>query len=110
KREAVQEVGQILNLPEVQSYICETLENKKGLGIFPQPFIEKLIKNYNKDQKTQSTRRKLRRLIIAYLPKSIENQIRSKLKAGPLSNQWLALRTLMILKTYEMLTADAQIK
>ncbi|MBT9190240.1 hypothetical protein [Zobellia russellii] len=110
KREAVQEVGQILNLPEVQSYICESLEQKKELGIFPEAFIEKLVKNYNKDQRTQSARRKMRRLIIAYLPKSIENKIRSKLKAGPLSNQWLALRTLMILKTNEMFTSDAQVK
>ena len=110
KREAVQEVGQILNLPEVRDYICSSLNDKKKLGIFPESFIEKIVANYNKDQKTQSARRQIRRLIIAYLPKSIENKIRSKLKAGPLSNQWLALRTLMILKTFEMLTIDAQIR
>ncbi|MGJ8735617.1 MAG: hypothetical protein ACSHXE_03435 [Zobellia laminariae] len=35
KREAVQEVGQILNLPEVRDYICSSLNDKKKLGIFP---------------------------------------------------------------------------
>ncbi|HEA22215.1 hypothetical protein LCGC14_1066940 [marine sediment metagenome] len=109
KREAVQEVGEVLNLKDVEDYICDTLRNHKDSTIFPKSFLNYLIDSYGSDYQKESFRRGLRKLIKAYLPKFIENIIRANVNTGFLSNQWLATRTFMILRINEMLVEDAKI-
>ena len=109
KREAVQEVGEILNLPDVRDYICNTLRIHEDSTIFPKSFLLYLANSYGSDYQKESFRRGARKWIKAYLPKFIENFIRANVNSGFLSNQWLATRVFMILKINEMLVEDAKI-
>ncbi|WP_282123430.1 hypothetical protein [Algibacter mikhailovii] len=110
KREAVQEVSKIYNLPEVRDYICDYLRANLDSEIFSEPFLNQLIDSYGSDYKKESFRRGLRRFIIAYMPKKIENLIRGKMKSGFISHQRLAVRAFLILKVNEMYLADALVR
>ena len=109
KREAVQEVGEILNLVDVKNYICDTLRTHVDFEIFPKSFLDHLVESYSKDYQKESFRRGLRKLIKAYMPKKIENLIRANVNSGFLSHQWLATRTFMVLKINEMYIEDANV-
>ena len=109
RREAIQEVGDVLNLPDVRNYVRNSLLTEKDSSLFSKSFLTYLAENYSKDQQKEAKRRRLRRLIMAYLPKWVENMIRARIKPGTLSHQWLATRTLMILKIKDMLTEDAKV-
>lgn len=109
RREAIQEVGEILNLTDVRDYICDTLREHEATTIFPKYFLTYLIDSYGKDYQKESFRRGVRRIILANLPKKIENIIRANLKPSLLSHHWLATRTFMILKMNDMLIEDAKV-
>ncbi len=109
RREAIQEVGEVLNFPDVRKYICDSLLARQDTDLFSKDFLTYLVNNYGKDYQKEAITRKLRRWIKAYLPNRIENMIRAKVNPGSLSHQWLATRTLMILKTRDMLIADSRL-
>lgn len=110
RREAVEEVGEVLSLPEVKDYICNGLKHYKSNSLFDEEFMNLLIESYATDEEKYDVKRRMRRLIIAYLPKSIENMIRARLKPSRVSNKWIAFRVLMILKVNEMFQMDAALK
>ena len=109
KREAVEEVGEVLSLPEVRDYICQGLSTYESNQIFEKEFIELLVNSYTEDKERYDIKRRLRRLVLAYLPKKAENLIRSRLKPSRVSNKWIAFRVLMILKVNEMYLKDAML-
>lgn len=109
KREAVQEVGEILNLDDVRDYVCNTLRDSEDSDIFPKEFLDHLIDSYSKNYQKESFRRGLRKLIKAYMPKKVENMIRANVNSGFLSYQWLATRAFMILKINEMYLQDSKV-
>lgn len=108
KRDAIQEVGEVLNLSDVRSYICDSLIKYEDSTLFPKSFLTYLVDNYNKDRVRDGFRKRARIFILAYMPKRIENFIRANVSAGPLSHPFLALRTMMILKMRDILVKDAQ--
>ena len=110
RREAVEEVGEVLSLPEVRDYICNGLKRYRSNSLFNEEFMDLLIKSYTTDEEKYDVKRRMRRLIIAYLPKSIENMIRARLKPSMVSNKWIAFRVLMILKVNDMFQMDAALK
>lgn len=107
--DATQEVGEVLSQPDVKEYICDGLLGSEQIDFLTKPFADFLVDNYDSNRNKDALRQKLRTLIIAYMPRKVENLIRARIGPSPLSNQWLAIRCFMVSKIREMYTKDSKI-
>ncbi|KAA1246949.1 hypothetical protein [Aquimarina sp. RZ0] len=108
RRDAIQNVGEILALDDVKNDICNYLIEKKE-SLFPEKFIVHITNNYSKNRQSSNIRKELTKFIKAYSPRIIENIIRANIKASSISYQKLALRAFIVIKTNELLLEDAQL-
>jgi len=108
KRDSIQDLDSILNIPEIKKYLIVELLKIKDSGILPAEFIKTLINSIETSAYQRALVRKIKIFYRSYCPKIIKTIIQSKLNYLALDNRRLALRVLIITSMHQLLENDAK--
>ncbi len=113
KRDAVQDIGSILNNKEIKKYLKQELLEVKDSGVLSHDLVMTIVNSIEESAHQRLLIRKLRDFYRSYTPKLLKGLMKSyyhkNMNYIPMDTRRIALRALLVIKMNKMLSNDAKL-